>query len=117
VIVNPDWARHQEPKRRFKMVIIGSLSYPPESANEVVKRFVTEQPLPSYITAKGPYVSSELGCGIKSITIYEFDQSRASEAIQEMYTRYAKFIGVPGLTYSVNIWLEAMEALKMIGLA
>jgi hypothetical protein len=30
--------------------------------------------------------------------------------------RLAKYIGVPGFTYSVKIWFEAKEALKMIGL-
>jgi hypothetical protein len=98
------------------MVIIGSMSFPPESVHEQVNRLMKESPLPTYITNKGLYVSSEVGNGIKTIAIYEFDQSKAAEAIQEIYTRYAKFIGVPGLTYSVKTWLDAMEALKMIGM-
>ena len=98
------------------MVIIGILSYPPESTKEQAKRFIEQPPLPAYITMKGPYVSSELGVGIKSIIIYEFDQSKLSETMEVLTARYTKYYGVPGFTYSANIWLEAKEALKANGM-
>jgi hypothetical protein len=98
------------------MVIIGILSYPPESVKEFAKRFIGQPPLPAYITMKGPYTSTEVGAGIKAIAIYEFDQSKVSEAIGFITARYAKYYGVPGFTYSANIWLEAKEALKAIGM-
>jgi hypothetical protein len=100
------------------MVIIGFSSYPTESVKEFAKRFIEQStPLPSYMTMKGPYVSSELGVGIKSIVIFEFDQSRIADAVHDVSARYAKYYGVPGFTYSQHAWLEAAEALKMIGLA
>ena len=99
------------------MVIIAIMSYPPESVKEHAKRFMEQPPLPAYITMKaGPYVGSEVGVGIKAIVIYEFDQSKFSEAMQAIATRYAKYFGVPGFTYSINTWLEAKEALKAIGM-
>jgi hypothetical protein len=98
------------------MVIIAILSYPPESVKEFAKRFMEQPPLPAYITLKGPYVSSEVGAGMKAIAIYEFDQSKFSEANQFIITRYTKYFGVPGFTYSANVWLEAKEALKAIGM-
>ena len=66
---------------------------------------------------KGPYVSGEVGAGIKAIILYEYDQSKTKEAMEYVGSRLAKYFGVPGFTYSVNIWLEVNEALKMIGLA
>ena len=98
------------------MVVIGMLSYPPESSKEMAKRFLEQPPLPPYITMKGPYFLSELGEGIKSIVIYEFDQSKFSEVNQFIVTRYTKYYGVPGFTYSIHTWLEAKEALKTIGM-
>ena len=98
------------------MVIIGMMSYPPESVKEQVKRFKEQPPLPTYITTRGPYISSELGVGIKTIAIYEFDESKSSEARGILGARYAKYFGIPGLTYSLNEWLEAKEALKTIGM-
>jgi len=98
------------------MVIIGILSYPPESAKEMAKRFLEQPSLPAYITVKGPYFSSEVGVGSKAIGLYEFDQSKVSEAMEAITARYAKYYGVPGFTYSLHNWLEAKEALKAIGI-
>ena len=98
------------------MVIIGTLSYPPESSKEMAKRFLEQPSVPAYITMKGPYFSSEVGEGTKAIAIYEFDQSKFSEVNQFIITRFTKYYGVPGFTYSVHPWLEAKEALKAIGM-
>jgi hypothetical protein len=98
------------------MVIIGILSYPPESVKEMAKRFLEQPPLPAYITMKGPYFSSEVGVGNKAIVIYELDQTKILEASQFITTRFTKYYGVPGFTYSANTWLEAKEGLKAIGI-
>jgi hypothetical protein len=98
------------------MVIVGIASYPLENAKEVAKRLMEQPPLPAYITMKGPYGNVEVGVGAKAITLYEFDESKFSEAWGAITARYAKYIGVPGLTYSHNIWLETKEALKAIGM-
>lgn len=99
------------------MIIVAFTSFPLESSTEVGKRLIQLPPLPSYMTLKGPFLTSELGTGIKSITMFEFDQTKTGEAMEYVNNRYTKYMGVPGLTYSVAIWLEAKEAMKMIGLA
>ena len=98
------------------MVIISMVSYPPEQSKAMVSRMGELPPLPSYITMKGPYFSGEVGTGIKAIILYEYDQTKTKEAMEYVGTRLAKYIGVPGFTYSANIWLEVKEALKMTGL-
>ena len=98
------------------MVIISIVSYPPEQAKEVAKRFGELPPIPSYMTMKGPYVSGELGLGVKTIIVYEFEQAKTREAMEYVGNRIAKYFGVPGFTYSVHLWFEIKEALKMIGL-
>jgi hypothetical protein len=98
------------------MVIISIASYPPESAKEMGKHFRELSPLPAYMTQKGPYVISEIGTGIKALTLFEFDQSKIAEANDYVGTRYAKYFGVPGFTFTYRLWLETMEALKMVGL-
>ena len=99
------------------MVIVGIMSFPPEQSKEIGKRFMAFPPLPPYMTLKGPYITHEVGVGIKTVTVYEFDQSKTREAIEFVANRYTTFYGVPGYTCSHNAWLEATEALKMIGLA
>ena len=98
------------------MVIIAIVCYPTESSKEVGKRLGELPPPPAHVTIKGPYVSGEVGVGIKSIVLYEFDQSKTREAMEYVGNRLVKYFGVPGFTYTYNIWLEAKEALKMIGL-
>lgn len=99
------------------MVIIGKISFPTESSKEMGKRFMEIPPLPTYLTRKGPYFSSELGVGIKAMSIFECDPSKMAEAIEYVGNYYARFIGVPGFTYAVDTCFEVKEAFKMIGLA
>lgn len=98
------------------MVIIGIMSFPPGQAKEIGKRFLEYPGLPANMTMKGPFVSSEVGVGVKVMTIYEFDQSNAREALEIVSNRYTIYYGVPGFTFSIHTWLDAREALKMIGL-
>ena len=97
------------------MVIISIWAFPPESANKIGKCALELPPLPAYMTMKD-YVSTEVGVGIKVITVYEVDQSKIREAIEVVSNRYIKFFGIPGFTHSIQVWQETAEALKLIGL-
>jgi hypothetical protein len=99
------------------MVIITENTFPPGSAKDIGKAFLELPPLPDYITMKGPYINSDSEKGIRSILIYECDNSKLAEALQTVGDRVTNYFDVPGYTYSVNTWFEAQEALKMIGLA
>ena len=98
------------------MVIIGMLSFPSEASKETGKRFQGLGPLPEYITMMGPYISSTKEEGIQTIVLYELEKSRLPEAFEIISNRYVNYHGVPGLTYSVQVWLDVVEAFKMIGL-
>ena len=98
------------------MIIISEVSYPVESVREVVKRFSELPALPDFISMQGPYGISTVGVGFRTIAIYEFDDSKYTEANEILQKRYATYIGVPGFTYSANIWMEAAEAIKILGL-
>ena len=95
------------------MVIIGTISFPTESSKEMGKRFME---VPAFINKRGPYFNSELGVGIKCISIFEFEPSNMAEAIVFVNDYYATYIGVPGYSYTIGTWLEAFEALKLVGL-
>jgi hypothetical protein len=98
------------------MLIVATVSYPTQYSAEFGKRVMQMPPPPSFIKIKGPFATSELGTGIKGMSLFEFDQDKTGEAMKYVADRYAKYIGVPGLTYNIVVWFEAMEALKMIGL-
>jgi hypothetical protein len=98
------------------MIIISEASYPVESVREVVKRFSELPALPDFISMQGPYGISVVGVGFRAIAIYEFDDSKYTEAMEYIQKRFASYIGIPGFTYSANIWMEAVEAIKVLGL-
>ncbi len=98
------------------MVIITENMFPPGSAKGVGKAFMEMRPLPDFITMKGPYINSAAGQGVRSILIYECDKSKLAEAMEIVADRLTKYFDVPGYTYSSNVWLEAQEALKLVGL-
>jgi hypothetical protein len=104
-------------ERRINMVIMSLTSYPTESADQVGKRFLELPTLPEYINMIGPYINTVVGEGIKGITIYEFEESKYPEASKFLHDRAAKMLGIPGFTYSLEPWLEAQDALSLIGLA
>ncbi|MBT3225259.1 MAG: hypothetical protein HN580_20185 [Deltaproteobacteria bacterium] len=98
------------------MVIITKSSFPPSSANEIGKRFTELPALPDYITMRGPFVRGSAGEGVQVTAIYECDNSKLAEAVEHVSNRMVPYFGVTGFKYSVDTWLEAIEALKMIGL-
>ena len=98
------------------MIIIVLNEFPPESGKEVGKCFTKLPPLPAYLTKSGPYLRAFEGDGMKAITLYACDNSHLSDALLAVNNRQASYSDVPGFTYSCDVWLEAPEALKMIGM-
>ena len=98
------------------MVIITMVSFPLTSATEVGKRFSEMPTIPDFITKRGPYISSKKEDGVVVISIFEFDNSRTAEAMNSVSNYYVSSRDIPGYSYSIEIFFEIQEALKMIGL-
>jgi hypothetical protein len=98
------------------MVSISIVSYPPESASELGKRFLGLPPIPEFITVVGPYATSEIQEGIQAFTIYKYDKSRAAEALEAITNVHLAFYGIPGYTFSIKLASSAATSLKMLGL-
>lgn len=97
------------------MIIISNVTYPPASAKEVARRFLTAPALPDYLTKKGPYISADVKKGIHSITFYELDNARLAQGLIAVGDSMAVYIGVPGYNYEIKSYLEIEEGLGMIG--
>ncbi|MCD4741519.1 MAG: hypothetical protein K8R67_03410 [Desulfobacteraceae bacterium] len=98
------------------MIIISNVTYPPESAREIAKRFLTAPALPGFLVKKGPYISSNRFDGIHSITLYEVDNSRLAEGLQAVGDSLAVYFGVEGYSYDILPYYETEEGLRMIGM-
>ena len=99
------------------MVIIGKTVFPPESAEDVGKRFLELPTVPDFMSLKGPYLKSDASEGIQGLELYELDNANLAEGVEFVTNRYVNYFGIPGFGYTIRVFTEAHEALKMIGLA
>ena len=97
------------------MVTVSIVSYPPESAKEIGKRYFELTPMPDFINVVGPYTITKLGEGIQAITIYKYDRSKAGEANEAIANGHMVFYGVPGYTYCLELASSAATSAKMMG--
>jgi len=98
------------------MVIVNAIRFPQESANEVGKRFLEIAPPPDFMTMKGPYIKGT-DQGIRAMEIFELDENKLALGIDYVTQRCVAYFGIPGFTYETNVYFEAQESLKLIGLA
>jgi hypothetical protein len=95
--------------KEVKMLLIGFSTYPQQSAKVCIKRMMELPRLPDYIKSKGFYAYS-MDNGITSLAIYEFDGSKADEALQEITTAYWRFHDVPGHNFKLIPCAKARES-------
>ena len=98
------------------MITISMVSYPPESAIEMTKRFFELSPMPDFVTVVGPYTITELEGGIQGITIYKYDKAKAGEANEVIANAHMTFYGVAGYKYSLKLAASAATSAKMVGI-
>ncbi len=98
------------------MVIIGQMSYPPESAHEMAKRYMEIPQIPDYMSRKGPYVGSNLSDGVSIFVVYELDNSKLADGMEFVANFYTMFFGVPGFKYQITPYFDVAEGLKMLGM-
>lgn len=98
------------------MVIITNISYPPESAEGMAKRFLEAPQTPDYMTRRGPYINASMDKGVTTLSLYELEKSRLAEGYEFLGNYLAIFFGVPGYKYEINPFFDIGEGLKMIGM-
>ena len=98
------------------MIIMTQASFPPSRSKELGKAFQDLPEMPDYITMRGPYIQGSEKKGIRSVAIYEIDNSRLAEALEHVGNRMVPYFGVEGFRYTIEVWYETLEALKMVGL-
>jgi hypothetical protein len=100
-------------ERRKKMTTVFTIQYPPQRYVDVVKGYLAQPPVPDFMIMKGPYTKAELGVGLKTMSIYEYDESKRREAGEYFFKRIYAYYAVPGLSYSIEEWVEPAEAMRL----
>ena len=95
------------------MILIGFSRYPMQSATEVAKCVMELPRLPDYIKGKGNYVyTTEKGA--VGLVIYEFDSTKADDAIEQINSAYWRLSGVPSFSYQLIPCAKARDAAKRL---
>ena len=97
------------------MVILSDVTYPPESAGEVAKRYLRAPALPDFLVKRGPFLSADWQ-GVHSITFYELPNDKLAQGLTAVGDSMAIYFGVPGYLYEVKPYFELEEGLSMIGM-
>jgi len=93
------------------MLLLGISRYPLQSTKEVTKRYMEMPRLPDYIKGKGNYVYTNEE-GAVGFIIYEFDSSKADEAIEQINNAYWRFYDIPGHRHQLIPIAKARDAAK-----
>lgn len=98
------------------MLVKCVLAFPTESAGEVISRFGDGPTWPAGIEVRGPFYFRFLKEGLRALMIFEIPDDRAAEALAAIRRYPKRYLGVPGLTYIIDIGLDASEFLQFVGL-
>ena len=97
------------------MIVKCVLAFPTESAEEMVRRFGDGPTWPEGIDVLGPYYFRVLGEGLRSLTVFRFEDERAPEVLAAIRRYPKRYIGIPGFTYIFDVGLEIEEFLDLVG--
>jgi hypothetical protein len=97
-----------------QMIMFGKLLFSAECGLAVAECYGVISPVPDYMQVKGPYIRSSIEGGISTLSIYEFEDQRADEALVYLETRYAHFSEIEGANASVEEWLGVNVALQLL---
>ena len=90
------------------MLLIGFSTFLQQSTKESVNRMMEIPRLPDYIKSKGFY-SYSTEKGLTTLAIYEFDSSKADEALEQITNAYWRFYDVPGHNFQLIPCSKARE--------
>jgi len=96
------------------MILIGTITFSEELANDVAEAYTNLPKIPDYITIIGTYVFNSPGEDKRAFSIFEFDEAYLEGATQYFLSRYEAFGKVKGLTSNLEEWLNVQDALKVV---
>lgn len=96
------------------MIVIGTITFPETSANEVAECYKTLPEVPEFISISGTYVCNNEGEDFKAFSIFSFDDDHAEAATAYFKKRYEVFETISGLTSKHEEWLDVQDALSIV---
>ena len=91
------------------MVIISESLYSIDIFDQVVKSISEITHVPEFISITGPYARFLSKKNIKSITMYEFDDSKFSEAYEYIVDRLHACSKLSGYSIKTKVWYQEQQ--------
>lgn len=96
------------------MIRLVTMTFPASSARDTMDTFLKLPKAPDFISHMGPWVSGMAEDKAKTVSIFEFDNSKEKEASDYIKGRYDAFLGVPDININIEEWVNVDEAIKML---
>ncbi|OQY08167.1 MAG: hypothetical protein B6I22_01490 [Desulfobacteraceae bacterium 4572_123] len=96
------------------MIVIGTITFPQERANDVAQCYSSLPAHPDFIKIAGTYVYNRPEEDIRAFSIFKFDEDRMDDANAYFETRYQAFSRVKDLKSKHEEWLDVQDALKIV---
>ena len=96
------------------MIMFGMMTFTADCAMLVAENYGTIAAVPEFMKITGPYIRSSIEGGISTISIFEFDDAMADDAVAYLQMRYASFAAIAGVKSTVEEWLGVGMALQVL---
>jgi hypothetical protein len=97
--------------------IIAESLWPGTSAEQVAKTWVEMKALPDWLTMVWVGAKSEVNLGGRGLVMYQCYKDKIDDSLAFIREDVARYLKIPGYSFSIDIWTEPEDALKMVGLA
>ena len=100
------------------MFLVTTVTYPPEKAVQMAKKFIkaTEKPLPSYIKRLHVLTGTGGQLGLRVVGIYEVEDAKFKEGLMEISRYFVQFYDVEGFRYDIEPMVSAADAIPLLGI-
>ena len=100
------------------MFLVTTVTYPPEKAVQVAKKFIkaTEKPLPPFIKRLHVLTGTGGQSGLRVVGIYEVEDAKLKEGLMEISKYYVQFYDIEGFRYDIEPMMPAAEAIPLLGM-
>ncbi len=97
--------------------IIAEGLFPATSAEQVAKTWVEMKAPPDWLTMVWVGTKSEVNLGSRALVVYQCYKDKIDDSLAFIREDVARYLKIPGYSFSIDIWTEPEDALKMVGLA
>ena len=100
------------------MFIMTTVTYPPDKAVKMSKKFIeaTAKPFPPFIKPLYRLSNPILDVGYKVHGIYEVDDAKIKEGIIELTKYFFQFNDIEGFRWGYETMLTVQEAIPLLGI-